>query len=506
MERKRTLGLVGLVLLLVTLPYFFAACQSDSTSVFGGFLVNPLDGHSYLAKMMQGWNGAWKFTLPYSAEPGDGVPLFTFYLFLGHLARWIGLPLIWAFHLARAVAAVGLVLAVRAFFREVIFPEQPQAAWVATLLAMFGSGMGWIAAFAGAFTADFWVAEAYPFLAAYTNPHFPLGIALLLEIFLQLQRPWTVRRGVILILLGLALAVILPFGLVIAGVICLIVFVWDSIEQHSFSPGKYVSLFAGGFPVVAYQYWATLSHPVLAAWNAQNITLTPPVWDVLLSFSPALLIGLFGLPAAWAARRQPGVRLLLVWFVAEWVLAYLPFSLQRRFLMAYYVPAAGMAVVGIQSLAHGKRLRGLVPAVLVLSVLTNAMVIASGVFGSLERPPELYRSADALAALDWINANTAPDALVLAGPETGLDIPARTGRRVLYGHPYETAKADAEKTQVLDFFSGRLDAAAFVAERGVDLIYAGPEEAGFGEWSLPPDFSVVFQQGAVSLYARKSVP
>ncbi len=506
MERKRTLLLVGLVLLLVTLPYLVAAMQSDSSAVFGGFLVNPLDGHSYLAKMMEGADGAWQFTLPYTAQPGGGVYLFTFYLFLGHLARWIGLPPIWVFHLARVLSAVLLVVVARRFFAELIFPGRPRQAWIAALLATIGSGMGWIAAFAGAFTADFWVAEAYPFLSAYTNPHFPLGIALLLEIFLVLNRASTELRAAALFTLGLALAVILPFGLVIAGVVCLLIFAWHSLETRSFAPWKYAPLFAGGFPVALYQFWVTQNQPVLAAWNAQNLTLTPPAWDIGLSFSPALLLAIVGLPAAWRDRRAPGMRLMLTWFVAGLVLAYLPISLQRRFLMSFYLPVAGMAVIGLFELLRKPRLGWLLPLLFVISVPTNAMVIASGIFGSLERQPELFRSADSMAAMEWIEANTNPDALVLGGPDTGLYIPALTGRRVLYGHPYETANAAAEKALVTGFFSGDAHSAAVVAERGVDLIYVGSQENALGEWRVPPGFKVVFQQGQVTLYAREAQP
>ena len=41
--------------------------------------------------------------------------------------------------------------------------------------------------------------------------------------------------------------------------------------------------------------------------------------------------------------------------------------------------------------------------------------------------------------------------LILSSPEMGLFIPAQTGRRVLYGHPFETVNADAEKDLVLVF-------------------------------------------------------
>ena len=67
------------VLLLVTIPYFLAARSAGTDYEFSGFLLNPLDGNSYLSKMFQGWEGNWRFKLPYTADPGEGAYLFLFY-------------------------------------------------------------------------------------------------------------------------------------------------------------------------------------------------------------------------------------------------------------------------------------------------------------------------------------------------------------------------------------------------------------------------------------------
>ena len=91
--------------LLITVPYILGALSGDSQHIFGGFLFNPIDGNSYLAKMYQGWRGDFIFHLPYTSEPGDGAFLFVFYIALGHIARISHLPLIIVFHIARVLAA-----------------------------------------------------------------------------------------------------------------------------------------------------------------------------------------------------------------------------------------------------------------------------------------------------------------------------------------------------------------------------------------------------------------
>jgi hypothetical protein len=90
---------------MITLPYLYAAQAGGDEYVFGGFLLNPIDGNSYLAKMYEGWRGDVKFTLPYTTEVSEGGYLFLFYIGLGHLARMIDVPRILVFHAARIISS-----------------------------------------------------------------------------------------------------------------------------------------------------------------------------------------------------------------------------------------------------------------------------------------------------------------------------------------------------------------------------------------------------------------
>ncbi|MGW8224283.1 MAG: hypothetical protein ACWGOY_01020, partial [Anaerolineales bacterium] len=297
-------------ILLVSIPYIWAYQNSDQFHSFGGFLLNPIDGNSYLAKMYQGREGNWRFHLPYSAEPGEGGYLFLFYLALGHLARITSLENQTVFHLFRIAGALALVFSLWNFFAKIF--DQPRIRWVAFGFSLFGSGLGWLASSFGVFSADLWVAEGYPFLSAYSNPHFPLGLAILLSIlalavsetdasqveFSRLNRFWFTAGGFFL-------AIILPFGVVIAVVVLSGSLVWGIWEmaripdnEHSFfAVGKaqisntgegraLVFVLLGGGPVLAYQFWVSNNDPVLLIWNTQNITVSPAIWDLLISYAP----------------------------------------------------------------------------------------------------------------------------------------------------------------------------------------------------------------------------
>jgi hypothetical protein len=569
MNWQHRLVIVAALLAAGTMPYLLAFGLSGTDHVFGGFLLNPIDGNTYLAKMQMGYSGQWRFHLPYSAEAGDGAFLFGFYIAAGHLARLMGLPLVAVFHLLRAASGVLLALVVMSFLARALV-DRPGLARTAAWLALFGSGMGWLVVFAGLLPSDLWVAETYPFLSMYANPHFPLGLALLLwglrgtleggqpdgglqpswltfvgvkdgsrvvsETYLQnnppgqalaalnhwqpaTRKPIRLARGARLALLavdGLLLAIILPFGVVVLAVIVVGVAAWQWLESRWLDWQSLAALLVPGGLFLIYQYWAVLSDPVLASWNAQNITPAPAPWDFLLSLSPVLPLAVAGGVimlgrGRGAELRNPLLRACLVWAVAGAVLVYLPFPLQRRFMLGYYLPLAVLAMWAIDWLTA--RLRGSprwpLRAAFALALPTNLIVLVLALFGVFTRAPELYLTRAEAGLLDWLRRETPPGALVLASPEMGLYIPAHTGQRVIYGHPFETVDALEEEKLVNAFYQGDFDPTAverFLVERGVDYIIVGERERLLGELPNLTHLPVAFEQGEDRIYLAGIMP
>jgi hypothetical protein len=510
-------------------------------------LFNPIDGNSYLAKMFQGWRGDWRFTLPYTADPGRGAFLFLFYLALGHLTRLIGAPLVLIFHAARLVSILVMLVALQRFLGAVL-PEQ-RSRDTALLLAVLGSGLGWVALPFNSFTSDFWVAEAYPFLSAYANPHFPLGTALLLLILMPdlvettgsahdfkdlLHHHWP-RLG-FLMLVSLALSAIAPFGVVIALIVLGAVWVWALLERRTgseparriewFAGGRFVTVALGGLPLLAYSVWITYTHPVLRIWNEQNQTPAPPFWDLLVSFSPLILLAVLG---GWRLLKErgwreiageggveatqvypdtsgwTGWRIPLVWAALTLVLIYIPLNVQRRFLMGYTIPLAALAPPALVWLARGRRrnYRVLLAFVVLLMLPTNLLILLSGQQAAQVYDPAVYVYRSEIQAFDWLQREVPPGSLVLSSPQTGLLIPAYTGLNVLYGHPFETAHATEQRQAVTDFFSAGIDAipqAAFLEEHGIDYVFYGPRERALGGVQMDDRLDLVYQDGSTVIY------
>ena len=498
-------------LLLVAWPYAFLARAGGEAFVFTGSWMNWPDGLSYLAKMQEGLRGAWRFTLPYTAHPGRGAYLYLFYLTLGHVSRWTHLPLAGVYHAARLLGAFVMVGTLKGFY-EAVFASGTHRPWTsrwAWVWALSGGGLGWLALLfrgSGYWTLDFWLADAYPFLGALTNAHFPWVLAGLFWLLTPVPRPLGATA-----LVGLGLALLSPFGwsLGVAVLLAEGVLQWSRAARKSRGltgwrgvPWPQLgALTLAGAPYTMYVFWVTHTDPVLRGWTAQNLTPLGPWWDVLLSFSPALPLAVLG---AW--KPHPARRRLLVWAGVSLGLALLPLGLQRRFLLGWYVPLVGLAVLGLSRWPAGRRYVLLAWAF----SLPTVLLLFAGVVSTAQqhlRGPLLPR--DEARAMAWLEAHTPPDALVLASPQTGPFIPALAGRRVLYGHPMETVDAIRWRELTAAFFAGCLDEAfahRLLREQGVDYIYYGPEEQALGGFPLAVGVTPVTRIGRVVLYRVEAGP
>lgn len=507
-ERWILIGILMLFLLLQVMPLVAAYASVGSDHVFGGFLLNPYDSNSYLAKMRQGFDGAWQFRLPYTAEPGEPTAINLFYLLLGHLARWTGLSLIVMFHIARLGGALLLGMALYRFLGA-FFSDTTQRL-LAFGLALFGSGLGWLAAAFGGFTADFWWAEAYPFLTAYVNPHFVLGLALQIWLLTPLADAnktnwlhylkWAAAAAL--------LSVVYPFGWA-ASVVILVA--WTAVLALQRAPlGREVlraaSVVAGGAPYAIYAYYTVQTHPVLSLWDAQNLTPTPGLIEVLIAFFPVVILAVIGAVLA-ALRNEHRIQFLVVWVVVILAAIYAPANLQRRLATGLYIPLAGLAVFAIYQIADRTSVRRLAFfAILLVSLPTNVIIVAGGIAPVAKGDPLLTISVSELEGFNWLNANAPRGSLVLAAPQTGLFMPGYAPARVLFGHWFETAQARGRHDEIVTFFSGEMSAPQaerYLDAMDVDYIFFGPREHALGDMPQITGWALVYETTDLQIWSEE---
>jgi hypothetical protein len=471
MRPRLIILLLAVAIALLTLAPYIAAYGAAGADRFMGFLFNPLDGASYLAKMRQGYEGNWLYSLAFTDNPGPAALLFPWYLALGHLARLAGLPLIAVWQLARLAGCVVFLLVAWDFFGRLDF--SPRARALAWGMTAFGSGFGWLALPAGVLTSDLWVSEFIPLAGMLTSAHFPLAMAVILLLAMRIalpgSRPTLVALTTILAL-GFLLGALQPFAVLPIGTALAVWIILRRWATGSFPEGALAGLCAAGLgilPWAGYDLWAVVSSPQLASWFAQNQTPAAPVWDIALSLGLPGVVCLIALarwlpaPGRFADKIRsaaPATLLLGIWLVVNLGLLFAPFSLQRRLMLGMWIPAAALAaprIAGWMLRPALARIRALAAALLLLpSSAFFLLALASGVSA---HHPLLYLSHDEAAAVDWLAANAGSGDVVLASPETSLWLPGAAGVRVVYGHPMETPDAERAKSDVESFFASTAD-------------------------------------------------
>jgi hypothetical protein len=172
------------------------------------------------------------------------------------------------------------------------------------------------------------------------------------------------------------------------------------------------------------------------------------------------------------------------------------------------IPLAGLAAMSIDGFFSGRTAGGnlhqryslAVCFLFLLAIPTNLVVLLAARHGVQTHDPNLFISKGEAQAFEWIEQHTPQDAIILAAPETGLYIPAHTGRRVIYGHPYETANAAVEKEFVFDFYNqGEAAAAARIGHK-VDYIFYGPREQEINPADFLSGLPVIYDHEGVKIY------
>jgi hypothetical protein len=500
----RWVVLVTLVLVIASsLPYLIAWMVRPAGTHFTGLLFNPQDGNSYVAKMRQGLAGSWSFRLPYTPEPHDGAHVYLFYLLLGHLARWTGVPLIAVYHAARVLGGAAMLLALYSLASRP--SDQVRERRVMFLLAALGSGLGWLTGLLGVVTVDLWVPEAFPAYALLVNAHFPLAMGLMVGIAscgLRIaDREWQMSNGhrhrqlchLGMALAAIALGVIQPFGLVPVYGGLGVMLVARTVRQRAV-PRRAVAWIAGtgavALPYPLYMQWAIRNDPVLAAWNAQNVTHSPPLWDWMLGYGLVLALALLG--AVRAARRgSAGDWLLLGWVIVTVVGMHVPLPLQRRLSLGLGIPMGLLAGRGWgrveRSPGRARRRRLLQGLAVAFCALTPIFLVSMALLAALAGGPWFYLSDGERAALEWLRDEGEPNAVVLCAPQMGLFVPAWGGQRVVYGHPFETVDAERRKAQVEAYWAGEMsptERESFLRENRVRYVLVGSRERESGERRL----------------------
>ncbi|MCA9918315.1 MAG: hypothetical protein KC445_10205, partial [Anaerolineales bacterium] len=482
-------GVAVTTAVLIQIPYWLGNLLTQDGLVYMQLIMNPEDSLTYWAKMLQGFDGAWLYTIPFTPEPHAAAGVGLFYVWLGQLARGLGVSLTAVWHGSRFVASIILFLTTFGFVAT--FLPDKRSRWTAYLLAIFGSGLGWLLFvlgqnfWLGAFPVDFKQPGAHLFFTALTFPHISVGTAVILLDMLVLQkivghvscaksqsrkeknlrqsfndaqdRPvksadkkiwrWAVLAGLANVVLGVAY----PFLIyIVAGtaVLAYLLLIWQQ-RQILWQTGWQIATMLL-IPAPLYLYYLSVwrNNEVFRLWEAQAGTPAAPWPHYLLAFGPLLLLaGLY-----WWKRPEKRLQftILWVWILTAALLLYSPLLPQRRFIQGVHVPLAVLAAAGFvqvvlprwqngrfwqKLIAHPRyetaKLRRLVIMIFLLGMSLSNIYLWLDVtrIAALEQPDLFFRPAAEMDAVDWLRENSGMNDIVLGSYQTGNLIAAQAGQR-----------------------------------------------------------------------------
>ena len=539
-ERRWVLGFAALFLLVTSLPYLLGFSAQGQDTVYTGFVFGVEDGNSYIAKMLNGAYGAWKFTSAHSAYPQAGAWIFPLYLWLGKLASPPGLheQLTAIFHLFRLGAALLALLATYDFLAFFIADIRLRRFGLA--LAALGSGLGWILvmlgqeSWLGSLPLDFYSPEAFGFLGLYGIPHLALARALLLWALLvylravqasaggDQSRPAgaALRLGILWLLTGLAQ----PLTMAVLGA----VLIWHlaglaawqialgrrglAVDWTRWRGLASLVIAAGILPGIflLYNLWVSYSDPYVRAWTEQNLIHSPHPFHYILAY------GLLLPYAVWGGRRLLRADAWCGWLLPGWIilfplLAYIPLDLQRRLTEGVWVAWITLAMLTIEGLADQPTRRRWATLPLWLLFPSAVLLLISGVLAVSRPNAPLFRPRDEVRLFEFMQSQAQSGEVVLAAYESGNPMPAWAPVRVLAGHGPESIHLSELKPQVEAFYAAqtaeaqRLD---LIRRFEVGYVFWGPAERALGEWdpSQAAYLQPVYESGEYRLFQVAGSP
>jgi hypothetical protein len=540
--RREWLGAVLItvgVVCLLQLPYLLGYIAADATTEYTGLMVNVEDG-SYLAAIEMGRQGAWQYQIRFTSEPHAPVYLYMFYIAAGHVARLLQMdtPAMW--HLMRGVMNGFMFLAVFGLITYLL--PTPTLRRTALLLAMLGSGLDWFLfpweTFdpVSAAPLDIRQPEAHLFFSALTYSHYGAAAGLLTLLIwswlvLTTQTLDKIRKiGLVALaaVANLALLVVHPFLIFLS--LTVTSFFWMYLAAQAgrilWREGILLALIMlPSLPLLLYYYQVLSTNPVVAAWNAQAVTLSPNPLHYLLAYAPYLV------PAGWGALKmgrsllaRPGLVQLWLWILVVALLLYAPVGAQRRFVEGVQVPLAilatqglGMGLTRLRQAAWFQAMAGrpkysteglerlvIVGVVALLAVPNLYLYLAAVSSLGVEQVYPMFRPRAEIAAMEWLRQNARSDEKVISAYLTGSYLPYRARTLVYLGQRYETVNFETKQREVEAFFGsmGNAERLAFLRKKQIVYVFYGRAERDLGviDPAGVPFLRSVFENGEVSVF------
>ncbi len=516
------------VLLLTTVPYFYAYWTTPPDKHFMGIMLDVPDHGQYFSWMRE-LTYAHLSPNKLTPEPNRAVFFNLLWWGMGRLGHLLGFDYAAMFQVLRLTGAVlFLLLAYRvcAWFLPDLLMRR-----TAFLVITFTSGFGWVLIILkylwrldeAPLPLLIYVAEGNTFLGILGYPHF-IGAALYIYVFdlvlrgqvLQKFR-YAVAAGLVALFLGWqhAYDLVLVYG--ILGTYAGFLTLRDRRLPFYLIKSLVIIGFISWWPAL-YSVTLTSLDPLweeVLAQFANAGVYTPNPWQLPILLGPAFLLAIFTILRENPFRLRAlddNALFLKAWFLANFALIYIPTDYQIHMLNGWQVPIAILATQGLfrygapfarrilgARLLHPRSVQNALAVVLILVILPTNIYLWVWRFVDLARhdyPYYLYD--DEIAALAWLEDNAQSQDVVLSSLTVGQYVPALTGAHAFLAHWAQTLDFYGKSAMVEEFFAEDTEDAhrrEILEKYSVDYVIYGPAEQALGLWEpekssfLVPTFS-----------------
>ncbi len=503
-----------------------------------GLLYNPDDQNVHLAWARQAAQGHFFFRDLFTTEglSGSQTPLFTnlFCWLLGVLSRVLHLPLIWVYHALRLLFTALALCWFYALCTHLTADKRIRL--IALVLVSLSAGAGWLQSllpnlFASRVFMDrpdgqLMMPEAFAFTSALIFPLNIASLALLAFIYagvLQAQQTGQMRDA---FAAGAAALVLTNIHTYDALPLNATLLVWMGLSGLKAGDKRVPCLapllvIACTLPPLLYQ-WIVFRNSEEFRIKALTPTLAPPIFDVLLSYGLLFLLAVIG---TVALRREPRIRLMIVWATVTLLMIYAPVSFARKMIEGLHLPLCFLAATGLiwlvsrlqPQLVRGAIIGGVVTLSCVSSIYFAIWCVGNAADNNFSRigvlMPPLYLTQGDAAALRYL-AQAQPGKMnsraVLCLRLLGNYVPRETGSTVYMGHWAETLDHERKLAESYRFYSGRMsqsEALAWLRANHIGYVIEGFYERLFAKelhWSLPAQrlpLKKLFDENGTAIYA-----
>ena len=508
-----------LILAFSTLPNWIGYHAQTDELAYKGIFFDPQDYAVHISMLRAGMQGDWAYQFRFTTEPHQGAYTRLFYLAIGQINRLFRLEPALFFEISRwafgYLALFTVYALTKRFFKDAFWQR------ITFLLAIFGSGLGWLQLIFGWVPGpitpiDFWLIDAYAFFGIALFPHFSLVTAMLCLVFLLFldfikEGRWVHIMGILGIAILTQFVNPIAFVLVDIALATVTIIIWDQTKKIDWKQFFALGLIAAAqLPLLIYNINLLTNDPTWAQFTVQNETLSPPPIYYLWGFGLLWLFALMGLASSSLRRRNPALLGVAAWVVTGFVLAYAHFAIQRRFLHGVTIPLAILATHSLKQIIHVssqkwpdfvKRANSILFLSVFLISLSSIYLILGRSLFMLNRPSEFFYPASLNPALAWLDENAAPDDFVLSSTPSGQLIAQKTNLRVYIGHEMETLDFNTKSQTVTDFYNHQTDSDWLENSTARWVLYGPYERMLTGnEDFVPVGLETVYHSEGVTIY------